>query len=183
MATLYFVRHAKSEMNLMKVWSGRTDCNITEEGKEIARAELCYKQSDFDAFFCSPLKRTWQTLEAIIENLNDTPIIDERLIERDFGYWEGMPYDIIDSQTTELYIQGLVQPPNGETYKEVKERVISFVNDMFNKYKHNEKILIVTHATIVRMVRDVFLPNMEKKPITNTQILMLTDTDWRHYNE
>lgn len=181
MATLFFMRHAKTGMNRQDLWSGRTDCDIADEGKEILKSQFCYTEKDFDVYYCSPLKRTRQTLDAVIPHQN--PIIDDRLIERDFGDWEGKPYSIIDEETTELYIQGKVQPPNGETYLEVQERVISFVNDMFNKYKGNERILIVSHATVVRMARDVFLPNMKKKRIHNATIVKVDQEDWRRYNE
>ncbi len=176
MPTLYFIRHAKTEMNQRGVWSGRTDCNISKEGGIIARKDFGYSSKDFDYYYCSPLKRTEQTLDAIVPN--QLHIVDERLIERDFGDWEGKPYNIIDDKTTELYIQGLVQPPNGETYQQVQERVISFVKDLFQKY-NSEKILIATHATIVRIVRDIFIPEMEKGPIKNAQIIKL---DQLHYD-
>ena len=183
MPRLYFMRHAKTEINKEGVWSGRTDCSITEEGRELTRKNFSYTDNHFDQFYCSPLKRTKQTLDVIIPGQNC--VVDERIIERNSGDWEGMPYDVIDEETTELYIQGKVQPPHGETYSEVKQRVISFVNDMFKKYS-TEEILIVTHATIVRMVRDVFLPEMKKGPIKNSQLVVVTDEHykkWREKNE
>ena len=177
MTTLYFVRHGKTEMNKEKKWSGLTDCDLLPEGKELLQKAFANcSASDFDVYYCSPLKRTQQTLEAIIPG--QKPIIDNRIIERNFGDWEGKPYSVIDDETTELYIQGKIQPPNGETYDEVHTRVISFVSDMFKTY-YNKRILIVSHATVLRMVRDVFLPNMEKKPIKNSQIIMLSNSDFQ----
>ena len=176
MPTLYFVRHGKTTMNEKGLWSGNIDCDLTKEGiNQILESFSNYSSSDFDVYFCSPLKRTKQTLNLIVGE--QTPIIDERIIERNFGDWEGKPYSIIDKETTELYIQGFVQPPNGETYQEVKERVISFVTDLFTKYD-NERILIVSHATILRMIRDIFLPEMEKKPIKNSQLLTVGNKEF-----
>ena len=183
MPRLYFMRHAKTEMNKVGVWSGRTDCSITEEGRELARKTFCYTGKHFDQFYCSPLKRTKQTLDVVVPGQHC--VVDERIIERNFGDWEGKPYYVIDEETTELYIQGKIQPPRGETYLEVKQRVISFVNDMFKKYNTVE-VLIVTHATIVRMVRDIFLPKMKKGPIKNSQLIVVTDEHykkWRKKNE
>ena len=180
MPTLYFVRHAKTTMNAQKVWSGSVDCELTQEGiTQTLESFSNYSAKDFDVYFCSPLKRTKQTLNLIVENAEPT-IIDERIIERNFGDWEGQPYSIIDEETTELYIQGKVQPPNGETYNEVKQRVLSFVTDLFNKYD-NENILIVSHATILRMVRDLFLPEMEKKPIKNSQLLVISNVEFSKF--
>ena len=179
MATLFFVRHGKTEMNKERRWSGRTDCNLSDEGKLLTKSAFeSYSENDFDVYFCSPLKRTRQTLDCIVSG--QTPIVDSRIIERDFGDWEGQPFSIIDDETTELYIQGKVQPPNGETYLEVQTRVIDFVSDLFHNYG-NKKILIVSHATILRMVRDVFLPEMEKTPIKNSQLLVVTQNDYDNF--
>ena len=176
--TLSFVRHGKTSMNKHKLWSGRTDCDLKEEGRAELLEMFNFTEEDFDVYYCSPLKRTKQTLDCIVQN--QSPIIDKRIIERDFGDWEGKPYAIIDSETTELYIQGKVQPPNGETYKEVEKRVISFVTDLFRQYS-NCRILIVSHATVLRMVRDIFLPTMEKKPIKNSQMLVVTQDDFEGF--
>lgn len=175
MPTLYFVRHGKTELNKERKWCGITDCNLTQEGKsETKNAFSNYSANDFDVYFCSPLKRTRQTLDVIVPGQD--PIIDERIIERNFGDWEGLPYSVIDENTTELYILGKIQPPNGETYQEVEKRVLSFISDLFQTY-NDERILIVSHATIVRIVRDIFLPNMEKKPIKNSQMIVVSDKE------
>lgn len=178
--TLYFIRHAKTFMNSLGLWSGRTNCSITPEGAEKARELFSFTSDEFDHFYCSPLHRTKQTLEAILEEPVE-PRIDARIIERDFGEWEGRPYSILTSEETQMYIDGKIQPPNGETFQQVKDRVIDFVTEMFSKYRGNEKILICSHATVCRMVRDVFLPNMEKKPIGNAQLIEVTESDFNDF--
>lgn len=181
MPTLYFVRHGKTIMNEKALWSGRTDCEITEKGRMAVEENFKeYTAKDFDVFYCSPLKRTYQTLQAIV-GCTVEPIIDKRIIERDFGDWEGKTYSIIDNETTELYIQGKVDPPNGESYLEVRNRVIDFVTDLFKTYKSNESILIVAHATILRMVRDVFLPEMQKRPIKNSQLIVINNENFESF--
>lgn len=178
--TLYFIRHARTTMNTAGLWSGRTDCSITPEGAEKARESFSFTSDEFDHFYCSPLQRTKQTLEAILEEPFE-PRIDARIIERNFGEWEGRPYSILTSEETQKYIDGEIQPPNGETFQQVKDRVIDFVTEMFSKYRGNEKILICSHATVCRMVRDVFLPNMEKKPIGNAQLIEVTESDFNDF--
>lgn len=182
MPTLYFIRHAKTSMNTRKLWSGRTDCSVTPEGARMAKKAFGFTADDFNVFYCSPLKRTCQTLNAIIPN-HPEPIIDSRIIERDFGSWEGYPYNILSVKATEQYIKGKINPPDGESYSQVHDRVVEFVNDMFSTYRGDEKILVVTHATVCRMVRDVFLPNMEKGPIGNAQLLVLSEEDWRNQHD
>lgn len=174
-----FMRHAKTTMNRKNVFSGRTDCNITKEGAEEARKNFCYKTSDFDFYYVSPLKRTKQTLDAIIPNRN--PIIDKRIIEWDFGEWEGTPYSNLTAEETEAYVKGENNPPGGETFLQVQERTCEFVKDLFEKHSSQDRILVVAHATILRMVRDNFLPDMEKKPIKNSQTLTITEKEYNNY--
>lgn len=185
MATLFFLRHARTIMNDEGFWSGVTDCAATEEGLKSAKEGFKpYSNIKFNHFFCSPLRRTIQTLEAILPELPDDADvnIDSRIIERSFGDWEGKPYASVGKDITELCIQGKVQPPNGEPYQDVEKRVISFVEDLFNTYYDKGNILIVSHASVLRMVRDVFLPEMEKGPIKNSQLIIVTENDFADYS-
>lgn len=49
------------------------------------------KNEKIDLILCSPLKRAIQTAEIINQGRNIRIIIDERVSERDFGEFEGMP--------------------------------------------------------------------------------------------
>lgn len=182
--TLYFLRHGKTDLNLQRCWTGLIDSDVTEEGLQASKESFkTYSTIEFDHFYCSPLKRTMQTLAAVIPKFppNADITIDSRIIEQDVGDWAGKPYRIIDEETTELYIQGKVQPPNGEAYQHVQERVEDFVKQLFTVYD-NENILIVSHATVLRVVRNVFLPNMKKEPIRNSQLIIVTENDFADYS-
>jgi len=174
-----FMRHAKTTMNKSNVFSGRTDCDITQEGAEEARKSFSFRGNDFDFYYVSPLKRTRQTLDAILPNR--TPIVDERIIEWDFGKWEGMPYSNLTTEETQAYVDGKNDPPEGETFMQVQKRTCEFVEDLFFKHDSHCRILVVAHSTILRMVRDNFLPNMEKKPIRNSQTIVITEKEFNEY--
>ena len=174
-----FMRHAETTMNKKHVFCGRTECNITKKGAEEARKNFHYKSNDFDYYYVSPLRRTKQTLDCVIPNQN--PIVDQRIIEWDFGKWEGMPYSNLTDAETEAYVKGENNPPGGETFLQVQERTCKFVEDLFRKHNVQDRILVVAHSTILRMVRDNFLPNMEKKPIKNSQTITITEKEYNSY--
>ena len=67
MLNLMFIRHAETELNRAGIFAGRTDCSITQEGFEQARGVLRDDEKNFDYIYCSPLKRTKQTLDAILK--------------------------------------------------------------------------------------------------------------------
>ena len=173
---LYVIRHGKTDWNLKNKIQGRADIPLNNLG--IQEANLTKKllnQTKFYKIISSPLIRAKKTAEIISDQ--KTPIvIDSRIIERDFGLWEGIPFQCVSNWLTEQYILGKFDPPHGETYKHLQDRVYDFVTEMFMLHE-NKRILVVAHATILRMVRDLFLPKMEKKPIKNSQILIVTEND------
>ena len=79
MLNLMFIRHAQTELNKEGIFAGRTDCSITKEAYEEAREVFKDIEKNFDYIYCFPLKRTKQTLDAILPN--STPIIDERTMK------------------------------------------------------------------------------------------------------
>ena len=84
------VRHGQTDWNVRDLLQGRTDIELNETGKSQAiETANNLKNINIDVIFVSPLKRTRRTAEEInrIRNLDVT--IDERLIERGFGDYEG----------------------------------------------------------------------------------------------
>jgi len=179
MPKVVFMRHAKTTLNKEGKFAGRTDCDVLPEGLEKLKEVFPYTAEDFDYYYCSPLKRPRQTLEAVIPGID--PIIDERIIERDLGEWEATLCSNYPEEMIEAYIKGLYNPPGSESYGAVTRRVRSFVEDLFSKYKEGDRILVVSHAGILRQVRDVFLPNMPKGKIKNSGTITVTDEDFKEY--
>lgn len=179
MPKVTFMRHAKTTLNKEKKFAGRTDCDTTPEGLEVAKKGFSYTAEDFDYYICSPLKRTRQTLDAVIPG--QTPIIDDRIIERYFGEWEDMPYNNVSDALIEAYVKGYYDPVGSETYSAVRKRVCEFVEDLFKNYKVEDRILVVSHAGVLRQVRDNFLPDMEKTPIKNSSLIIVDNKDFERY--
>lgn len=179
MPTLVFVRHAETEFNREQKFTGRIDCNITQEGFEQAKKILSDDDKNFDYIYCSPLKRTSQTLEAIIPG--SKPIIDERIIEVSIGDWEGKKVDTLDEKLLELYGKGRYTPPNSETVSEIDKRVCDFVESLFDLYHCNEKILIVTHGGILISIKRNFLKDNDSMLLKNLGSIVLTESDYEYY--
>ena len=181
MPIVTFMRHAKTTQNTAGKFTGQTDCDTTKEGLELARKNFKFTAEDFDHYICSSLRRTVQTLNAVIPG--QTPIIDKRIAERYLGDWENLPHDSIDQALIQSYIKGYYDPPKSEPYSAVKKRVCAFVEDLFKNYKTEDRILVVTHAGVLRQVRDNFLPDMDKAPMPNAFVLTVTNEDFERYME
>src|SRR5690348_12200477 len=89
MLDVYLLRHGETQWNADgNRYCGRTDISLTKKG--ISQAELVHdqlKQIRFDAVYSSPLRRATYTAQ-IASGINEV-ITDKRLIEVDFGNWEG----------------------------------------------------------------------------------------------
>ena len=85
---IYIIRHGKTELNKANVLQGRSNYPLNEEGIEQAKkAAEDLREIHFDHVFSSPLTRAVQTAEIICPDIK--PVIDERLIEMDYGPYEG----------------------------------------------------------------------------------------------
>lgn len=87
---LYIVRHGQTELNNAHALQGRSDHPLNETGirqaQEAAR-QIAERGIRFARVYSSPLKRAIQTAQIMAP---DVPlVIDERLIEMDYGPYEG----------------------------------------------------------------------------------------------
>ena len=150
-----------------------------KKGFEQAREVLKDYEKNFDYIYCSPLKRTKQTLDAILPN--STPIIDERITEICIGEWEGKKKENFNKDLIELYRLGQYTPPGAETTAQVDKRVCNFIESLFNTYNDNERILIITHNGVMRSIKRNFVRNYDNIMSKNLGHILLTDEDYNYY--
>lgn len=156
---LYLVRHGETSMNKRNLMCGRTDVELTENGKASAIVTgKRIKDICFSAAFCSPMKRAKNTL-ALILSQNDRPrpdiTEDPRIIERDFGYFEAQT----NETHPEFHLRWRLDYDSGRVFMEsiahMKERIGSFLTDVRRDYA-SENVLVVTHAGAIRIFRMLF---------------------------
>lgn len=156
MLNIYLLRHGETQYNADgNRYCGRTDVCLTEKG--LQQAALVHTQlSDitFDAVYASPLERARHTAEIASGSAN--VITDERIIEVDFGNWEGKTKDEFIAENSSLWNNWIEDPAasraggTGETALEVVERVDSFYQELLRKYPSGT-ILVVGHNGINRL--------------------------------
>lgn len=93
---LVLVRHGQSEWNQKNLFTGWTDVDLTEEGKEEARLagqRLKASGIEFDCAYMSVLKRAIKTCHIILDEMNQNWIPETktwRLNERHYGALQGL---------------------------------------------------------------------------------------------
>ena len=173
MPQLFFIRHGQTEANVKGILTGRLETNLTQKGIDDAIALSKELTEEFDYYYCSPLTRTHQTLRAIKGDVDF--IIDERITEVSSGDWQGKLKSELPEVEYDLYKKGQINPPNGESLEDVDKRIISFLEDMFSKYKSDEKILVVTHNAFMRNLKRMFIDKDKVTEPKNLEIYIVDD--------
>ncbi len=153
----YFVmRHGESESNVKNTISSRVEDvdHLTEEGrKEVLNSVSEIKNKKIDLIISSDFMRTKETAEIIKKELkikDENFIFDKRIREIDRGDSDGETWaEYFNSNKTKDWYSYI--PKSGESCKDVKLRMTSFLYDIENKYK-DKNILIVTHEGPARML-------------------------------
>ena len=152
---IYFVRHGQTDWNLQQKCQGRADLSINENGKKQAEEiKKLLKDVKIDKYFCSPLIRTVQTFEIIVGRKPTREEIDERLIERDFGEFEGLKRDEFDFLKFNN-VNAVQNYERAETVAQVRNRAESFV-DFLNREYAGKNIFIVSHGGFGIIFKSVF---------------------------
>lgn len=159
MAYLVLVRHGESEWNAKGLWTGWTNVNLSEKGREQARAAgKLFTDFHFDLAFTSTLKRAQQTWEEIQTVINQHPqtLTNKDLNERDYGDLTGknkwqVKKDVGEEEFVKLRRSWDYPPPHGESLKEVYNRVLPYyLNIIEPKLKEGLNIIIVAHGNSLR---------------------------------
>lgn len=158
---IYFVRHGATDWNdnldengkVCPKCQGRVDLPLNQHGIEQAKqtAQLL-NNVNFSKVVCSPLLRARQTCDIIYKG--STPIeIDERVVERDFGEFEGL-------MRSEFDFAGFWDANSKQKYKkaesiaQVQKRVFALLDEL--KRKPNDDVLIVSHGGVGLIVLSYF---------------------------
>ena len=156
---IVFIRHGQTDLNKNnEIQGAAVDFPLNQAGEAFAKKSAeNFDVSGYDAVYVSPLKRAKQTAEIFVKNQKKL-IIDQRLIEFDYGEWDGKLLsqmrqehpDAIDpwGKVNQNYIK---YAKHGESFTDLKKRSNDFLNMVKSKYP-NGKVLVVAHGTLIRMM-------------------------------
>jgi alpha-ribazole phosphatase len=157
MTKVILVRHGETLWNLEMKYQGHCDVALTEKG--IKQAELAadsLAKESISAVYASDLCRAFVTAEHIANKHHLQVATIPELREINFGQWEGLTYDKINNQWSDIMAKLFTHPdeveiPDGETFREVKERATIALNTLIEKHP-NETIVVVSHGGTIRTI-------------------------------
>lgn len=127
------VRHPETEANVAGLLVGRTDSPWTSRGHEQAQ-QVVRQLADFSvtSIVTSPLDRAVKLAEKIAEHHDLEVVHDARMIEIDFGSFEGRSYRDIHLQISEDFDNALDLSigEGGESRRDVDARISGFVHEL-----------------------------------------------------
>lgn len=160
--TLVLVRHGQSEWNLKNLFTGWRDVDLTELGREEAKAgadKLKARGVKFDIAFTSALQRAHKTCQIILDTLGQgdlKTIRDQALNERDYGDLAGLNKDDARAKWGEEQVHIWrrsydVQPPGGESLKDTGARVWPYYMHVMQPHVlRGETVLVAAHGNSLR---------------------------------
>lgn len=150
----YFVmRHGEAEQNVLGILNSKSEINhyhLTQKGEKqalVVAKTFRRAQGKIDLIFSSDLLRAKETAEIIADNLKisrNKIIFDKKINEVSFGIFDGKTSKEYRNYFSSYKERFFKNPPNGENFSQLKNRVSEFLYDIDKKYS-NKNILIVSH--------------------------------------
>lgn len=153
--TLYVVRHCQSAGNLSGRFQGQFDAPVSEAGrKQLDLLSLRFRNEHLDAIYSSPLKRAYETAEAI-NRFHDLPIqVCKGLSEIDVGDMENMLLTEISEKFPQVAYNWDNAPdlcvfPHGETMAQVYQRVQDTITQILAE-NQGKTVAVATHGGFIK---------------------------------
>jgi probable phosphoglycerate mutase len=144
-----FARHGQTALNQGGRLQGRIDAPLSDLGRAQARALADALRSEgVMRVVSSPLARARDTAAAIANAHGIAVDVDDRLIELDYGEWDGIALgDVLADDWKRWRADPSFTPPGGESLIAVTERVASFCRDAFDA---GGDIVAVSHVSPIK---------------------------------
>ena len=150
MPVLSLIRHAPTAWNEQGRMQGRADIPLSDFGHSMAATWQLPDEIRHAHWHSSPLTRAQQTAKILGVN----PIVEDRLIEMDWGAWEGETLnDLRKNHNSSMVYQELLGldfcPSGGESPRMVQERVLPWLQSLKDI---RFPVAAVTHKGLIRAV-------------------------------
>ncbi len=154
---LILIRHGQTDWNARHMVQGRNDLPLNPVGLQQAEEIGSFlKDTKISAIYSSPLQRAYQTARHIAHS--GEVIVDDRLIERDFGLWDGMSFSQIAEKYPDLWKIWRTAPadteiPGAERIPDVANRCLPFLEEIVDHHcPAGETAAIVSHTIPLKII-------------------------------
>ncbi len=129
-------------------YNGHIDISLSKQGYSHAKQlSLELQHHNFDAIFCSDLRRAKETLGAL--NISLKPQYSSLLKEKSWGRHEGLSFEKINETILYENFAQWLEALDGERIGEFEKRIKHFFFELLPQHKTNHA-LIITHAGVIK---------------------------------
>ena len=149
------LRHGATALSGERRFSGREDVPLTKEGIRQAGqvGRRLASGRGVDVVVTSPLQRARRTAEAVAAATGAPLVVDDDLVEADFGAWQGLTFAEAGERWPDEMKAWLAspdaRPPDGESFAMVALRVLAAQDRLFGEHRH-KRAVVVSHVTPIK---------------------------------
>ncbi len=153
---IVLARHGQTALSVDRRYSGQGDPALTELGERQAgqTAARLAAIPGLAAVVTSPLQRCVATAERAAVLSGAPLVVEDDLIETDFGLWEGLTFAEAAERDPEVHSRWLgdtaVAPPGGESFAVVRSRVERGLRRIVTAHP-GETVAVVSHVTPIKL--------------------------------
>jgi probable phosphoglycerate mutase len=156
MPILLLIRHGENDYTKKHKLAGRLPkVHLNEHGQKQAQALAdALARVPIKAIYSSPLDRAIETAKPIAISMGLTIQKEKGLLETDVGDWQGKSLKRLYLNKHWKVVQrapSRVQFPNGETFYECQNRVVSTLDAIMSNHKPKDILACVFHADPIKL--------------------------------
>lgn len=175
---IYVVRHGQTDYNINGLFQGRKDIPLNSVGiKQAEETAQKFKNIPVDIILVSPLTRAKETAKYISNVTGIKPVIEQDLIERNFGDMEGKPNREDCNIKMLLDYEKNYNICNVEPIQSLFKRVSDCLDKIIDKYME-KNVVLVTHGGVAQAIDIYFHGFPENKDL---QSIALKNCEVREY--
>ncbi len=154
---MILLRHGEVHADDCRSIYGQLDVRLSDLGKEQSRQTAeSLRAMPITTVYSSGLFRAQFLAEEVAGRHGLSPVVEERLRERHFGSWQGVPIedlDILFPEEMARYREDrfFTRPPEGESFADVRDRLVPLVEELVERHM-GETIVVACHGGPVRVI-------------------------------
>ncbi len=155
MTIVLLVRHGQNDYIGKRLAGRLPGVHLNDEGQRQAQTlAQALKELPIKSIYSSPLERAVETAQPLADVKSLPILINQALLEVDFGEWTGMTQQEMKSHPLWHTVQtnpAEMRFPGGESFSEAQERITTGLNKIMMQHDTNEMIACFSHSDAIKL--------------------------------